>query len=464
MAVGGSVEFARATSRTRAEELIAAGGAYDMIVCDLRIPAQDDGLDRAPQHGLSVQATAGRLLPGTPVILLTGVAEANIDEIVAATSAGGLADVLGDGGRAVPLVQMFRKDRILECAQAVLDFASRLARLDEVQLEGEAALLAGLDPSERRAICLAARQWRGSRATVRRQGGGLSGGRTLHVVVSDEQYDRASIFLKIDLSGRCREEQARYSECILGKLSHESFPPLTHALYSFLGSRGCLVYKFADNWTGSLFSSLAGGVDERLLVTQVRELMAHWESMKVARRSTLGQVRETGIGMGDLETAIRAGSDRAEELLAMVGTSEQEIAGLVSYPQHGDLHGENVLVSSSGRPTLIDCGDVGSHLAGLDPVTLELSLALHPDSPLRAGDWPTEEQAGSWMDVDAFSANCPYAEFVRSCRAWSVDAAGDGLKAVAYQYVTRQLKYADTPKPVLLAILRALLDTQVQER
>jgi hypothetical protein len=122
------------------------------------------------------------------------------------------------------------------------------------------------------------------------------------------------------------------------------------------------------------------------------------------------------------------------------------------------VHGENVLLSAAGRPTLIDCGDVGLHLAGLDPVTLELSLLVHPRSPVGSIEWPSPDKAREWGDVDAYVEGCPHAEMVRACRAWGMDVAGpDGLRAAAYQHITRQLKYDDTPKAALLAMLRGLL-------
>lgn len=456
-AVGTVVAFERASSRSSAEDLLDGSRHYDVVVCDLRIPAQDDGIDRAPQHGLAVQAAAARSLPGTPTIFLTGVAEDNIDELGAATSAGAVTDVLGDG-RPVPLVQLFRKDRVLACAQNIIDLAERVAKLDEIVIEGTPELVAQFDECERRAVCLAARQWNGTRATVRALGGGLSGGRTLHVIVSDGQHERASVFLKIDVARRCASERQRYNDFVAGKLSHDAFPYLAYFLDHLLGTKGCLVYKFADDWDGSLFSHLSRGTDEEESVLMVRALTARWEGMTERRRSTLGQLREAAIAKEDMEAVIRAHHSEPGSLTSRIADAEAQVVDLICYPQHGDLHGENVLCTPGGRPTLIDCGDIGSHLAGLDPVTLELSLVFHPESFLRAGEWPSLEAARSWLDIDAYVADCPHSDFVRGCRSWALDVAGEsGLRAVAFLYLARQLKYADTPKPTLLALMRGVL-------
>lgn len=137
---------------------------------------------------------------------------------------------------------------------------------------------------------------------------------------------------------------------------------------------------------------------------------------------------------------------------------ERRSVELVKFPQHGDLHGENILLSSMGQPTLIDCGDIGFHPAGLDPIALELGLVVHPASPIAQTAWPSRDAARQWEDLDAYVEGCPHADLVRACRAWGVSVAGaEGLRAVAYQYVTRRLKYDDTPKPILIAMLRGLL-------
>ncbi len=356
------------------------------------------------------------------------------------------------------MVRLYRKDRLLACAQEVLDLAERLRALDEITVDGASELLSSLQAVERRAVCLAARQWSGTKVSLRALGGGLSGGLTLHAVVSDEQHERASVFLKIDAARRCDAERARYNDFVVGTLGHDAFPHLAHVLVHCLGNLGCLVYKFADDWDGSLFEHLPRGIDQGKAVVDVRGLMGRWETMKEVRRTTLRQLRESEISTDQLRVVIRDHDVNADELLAAIDEREREPVHLTTFPQHGDLHGENVLFSSASRPTLIDCGDLGLHPAGLDPVTLELSLVLHPRSPMAASAWPSPDHARQWFDVESFVDGCAYPGFVRACREWGMEVAGpQGLRAAAYQHITRQLKYNDTPKVILLAMLRGLL-------
>lgn len=61
-----------------------------------------------------------------------------------------------------------------------------------------------------------------------------------------------------------------------------------------------------------------------------------------------------------------------------------------------------------------------------------------------------------WVNVDAFCSGSVYEPFIRSCRAWAEYAAATPQEviAVAYSYALRQLKYEDTDK----AIVRAIVD------
>jgi hypothetical protein len=108
----------------------------------------------------------------------------------------------------------------------------------------------------------------------------------------------------------------------------------------------------------------------------------------------------------------------------------------------------------NGSAVLIDYGDVAEGPASLDPVTLELSVLFCPQTIPLMG-WPAHEQAQRWGNTDVFLDGCPAAEFIRACRAWAfeVSAGQREVAAVAYSYLMRQLKYPDTDKELVLALL-----------
>lgn len=128
--------------------------------------------------------------------------------------------------------------------------------------------------------------------------------------------------------------------------------------------------------------------------------------------------------------------------------------------QHCDLHCGNVLSDNGGRPMVIVYPDTGGAFASLDPIALKLRTIFHKDGPDRAG-WPTEAHAGHWTDVGAYSRGAAYEPFIRSRRAWAGSVAGSPQEvlAVAYSYTLRQLKYEDTSK----ALVRAIVNTCIAD-
>lgn len=453
----GSLEFHRAASKRGAEELLDRLEHVDLVICDLRILAHDAGLDRSPEHGLAVHAVASRRFPGAPTIFLTGVAEANIDDLSEATSGGGLSTVLGDG-KPLRMVQLFRKDRTRACVQEILNFASRLRSLDAMPVECEAELAERLDPMEYRAVRLAARQWNGSRAVVKALGGGLSGSQTLQAQVFDGEVLRASVFLKIDGLATCRDEAERFRSLVVGTISHHAFPALAHNLEHCMGRLGCLVYKFADDWRTTLFGALRDATEISTVSAQIRTLLSSWDQVIEIRTTSVAQLRERVIPTSSFEAALRDHAPDVQDLLALVGQFENERIDVTFVAQHGDLHGENILCSAAGGLTLIDAGDVGMHPPGLDPASLEISLICHPNSPIAGGSWPSPDEAAGWANVDDFVVSCPYPDLVRELRLWAMEVAGPlGLKRAAYISMARQLKYPETPKEAVVNMLRAVL-------
>ena len=122
---------------------------------------------------------------------------------------------------------------------------------------------------------------------------------------------------------------------------------------------------------------------------------------------------------------------------------------------HGDLNGCNILASVDSEIVLIDYSDVGEGPASLDPVTLELSLLFYPDAEGVAGAWPTTDQARAWGDLDNYLVGCPFPEFICECRRWALRVAAGkrDIAASAYSYLLRQLKYDDTDKELVAALL-----------
>lgn len=451
-----SLAFVRCVSKRAAQEALDRGQHFDLVVCDLAIPARDGGLDTSSAHGLAVGQEAARVLPGTPRYFLTGVAEENIDDLEDAVSRGVVSSAL-DQDAPIRMVRSFRKSRTAACAQEILDVAASLRTLNEGVAVESAVTLSQL---ERRAIAIAARQWNGETVLVRELGGGLSSGTTLHADVTDGRgHHRASIFLKIDDFSSTHEEYARYREFVQGRLD-QAFPEFVSTIQHFLGRTACLVFKFADPWQDSLFSSLQKGTLAETTIEDLRSLMEPWTHISEPRTLVGRDLREASVRTDVFEAAMYAelGSE-ADSVLQLCRDFESRQVRCELQPQHGDLHGENVLVAPDRRPTLIDCADIGMAPSSHDPVTLELSLIFHPASPALGTGWPTALQMHNRLDMDAFVEDCPVGAFVRQCRAWADESSTEAQASLsAYLYLTRQLKYTDTPKALAIAGIRGIVD------
>jgi hypothetical protein len=142
--------------------------------------------------------------------------------------------------------------------------------------------------------------------------------------------------------------------------------------------------------------------------------------------------------------------DEAREALlddAPWGTEQLETCQLDAMwaRQHGDLHGDNVLVNEDLHPMLIDFGRAGRATASLDPVTLEISAVLQPQSGVDFGGWMSPGRAETWMDEEAYLEDCPIRPFVEACRRWAgnVSRGNREVAATVYAYGLRQMQYSD---------------------
>ncbi|MGH2798961.1 MAG: hypothetical protein ACRDM0_15105 [Thermoleophilaceae bacterium] len=210
------------------------------------------------------------------------------------------------------------------------------------------------------------------------------------------------------------------------------------------GRRGALIYQLADEYTRSLFGLIADRDDAAVTATErLRERLGEWVTGAPVVARSLVELRRPLISDVQLRTAEITAPDERDVEVAVRETMA-----------HGDLHGLNVLVNQLNEPALIDYGEVRRANAALDPVTLELSIVYHPTMAGRLDGWPTEAQAASWHDLDAYCDGCPVDAFVRACRAWAQDvSAGEQeVLATAYAYSIRQVKYGGHAIPLALAV------------
>lgn len=401
---------------------------YDLIICDLALPADDRNLDPEVQEGLRLFALIRERAPGTPVVILSGNLSQQILQGFLKTSRS--ADIYGRRTEE-PLVQAFDKEELPAFIEFVRTHIARTKALDTLELEGGV----DLSVSDARALRIYGRRLGAERANVEALSGGLSGSRTLRVSYREpDGKSVGSVVIKLGALGRVINEADRY-HTVEAKMPVGLGAHVLDVVQAGAGTRGALIYQLADEYTESLFGLLEKRSPVAAAATsRLADRMKAWVQDSPEAVQTLAQVRRHLITDEDV---LEAGAELRDDRDVEVSVRQTRA--------HGDLHGLNVLVNEQGEPTLIDYGEVMPANAALDPVTLELSVLYHPAMAGRLGGWPTLEQARLWKDLESYCAGCPVEDFVRACRGWAVEvSAGQAeILASAYAYSMRQVKYRD---------------------
>ena len=441
-----SIEVVLAGSRTSGIEALR-NEEFDFIVCDLRLPPYDGGIDAEEAHGLSIHSEAKEICPGTPCLFFTGFGtSASVRE---ALSGGGTQDVLGNGEN-YGMTRLLTKDNFLACVERIKEFNTELAILNDIKIDYSGGKY-DLDQIEQRALLLLTRSLEG--AGIEAVGlGGYSGSQALRATVKDGQHRTiGSYFAKIGVRAKMIRERDNYHRHIEPLLGIGDYPALVREREAGIGKRQALFYQLAAGYTRSLFRVLE--TDESLaidVVNNLREIFVPWKALREKNTIRVRDLRRERID----DDAFRSYAD----ILASAGKYEENEREITMSCQHGDLHGHNVLCDDAGRAVIIDFGNVGPAPSCLDPLLLELSILFHGDSPFRNDSWPTSLQAEAWFNLEEYLIGCPVPEFIRKCREWAYEACGqDDLAPVVYAESVRQLKYQDTNHHRALGIARAAM-------
>jgi CheY-like chemotaxis protein len=426
-----------------------ASGVFDYIICDLKIPPSDAGLDAEVEHGRAVIEIVASQYSGTPRMILSAFGEVEYQFDVAEGS--DKLDAIGDGQLANIIVYR-DKHRLDKAVEIVVGFATRLRSTVDIEVsqkDGDAAL----SYYERRLVQMLARRVEGRLVKTSRIGGGLSETTTLDVRIFDSQGTlRAKLFVKTGSLDILQREKARYERHVAPLLQIGLFAHLIHRVEAGAGSRGALAYGLGEGRTSLTDVMLMDSSGAAMVVAKLAESQQGW--------MVGGQTTETSVSdiCQVLGTVMR--DSVAEHINDLdYQAFETRTALITRAVQHGDLHAENVLVDVANAPLLVDYGETGDLIAGFDPIALELSLLFHPKVKLIRGEWPTPAQAEAWLDLDAYVAGCPQEEVVRQCRKWALSVADSkrALLACVYAHAIRQLGYKDTDKKLARALIKGAI-------
>lgn len=440
-----AAEVRVARSRDGALEIIEGAEDYDLIVCDLRIPTRDGGLDVAEDHGFRVHDAARERHPGTPCIFFSGYA--NLENVGQRLAGGSTVDIFGTG-ELWPLVDVRSKDSQPEFIDRSADLAAGLRELDSLEIE-----IAGghsLSAYEARPMRVYATRLNGSRVVMSPLGG-LSGAKVFRVEVFDSSQSSVGLVVaKVALASTVLDEIDRFRQHVAPTIGIGGFAPLADEVLAGAGRFGAAFYSLAAGWDRDLFELVTNDpASAAVAVNRLREILTVWRRSESRSVVTIEELRSARVSNDQLAPfASDLDGIRWRDVEAFSVEMNMSV-------QHGDLHGRNLLVDSEGRPLIIDYGDVGLGPSVLDPVTLELSLLLHDEHP-DLGDWPTSKHASSWFDLERYTADSPILDLVRVCREWATASSSRiELAAMVYAHAMRQLKYPDTDKEMAITIAGA---------
>ena len=432
-----------ARSRDEAFDMLK-DGFLDLVILDLNIPTVSDALDTHPEHGHAVFGRIRTVAPGTPIFVLTGSpAEDFLSSLVMRNQQQ--VDIWSEGEK-IGTIMFHTKYNIDTCPDKLRLVACAVNHLSDVELERDGL---NLSLAEDRLIRIFAKKFQGVRCVASRMGGGLSGARVYRLRVTDSDgvqiHDAVA---KLSTHDDVRREGDCYDKHVV-RLAPAATPRKLAILEFGAHKLAGIFFGLADGFRESAFD-IAGKATQRskAVIHSVKTATTQWVEGVPEKRKSIRQLRQRILSDESLDE-IR----RAFDLNWIENFENREIQTHWGC-SHGDLHGSNVLVSHKGV-ALIDYGDVSEGPASLDPVTLELSLLFHPDTPNRTGAWPSSEGAKEWGNLDVYLDDCPFPDFIRECRAWAICVAAGNreVAASAYSYLVRQLKYDDTDKKLALALL-----------
>lgn len=445
-AAAGEARLLHASCRNEAVELLEdRREEFDLIVCDLKIPPQPNSLDVQDVYGSEVALLAASRHPETPRLILTG----HGDEIDTRrlTEGYGLFQP-GSDATSLPLVKLIHKHESQDIEAYLAKAAQIYSRLDSVEVSGGESIL--LTAFEQRAVAQFITEQGGVGGVISRLGG-LSDSKAFKLEVLDpSSVARVTVFAKIGPRADIEDELAAGSRGVLGVIDPAIVPNHIASRGAGSGRSAASFFSLADRFVDTLFAASGDHSRSLRVVERLKESLEPWQSLGDERSLEVGRFRRGLLGDGVLLPYV----DELDGASWREFESEWFTADWCR--QHGDLHGGNVLVSQSGEPMLVDFADSSWLPSVMDPVSLELSLTFHPDSPV-GGELSDHALKFGFLEPGYLTTG-PLSDLRLSLREWATAVADEGtIRSVVYAHALRQLKYPQTRKDAAIAIARSVV-------
>lgn len=421
--------------------LAAKGGTFDLIVVDRRLPGSDreEPLDAVGDELLEDVCV---LSPDSLVVVLTG--RADVPQVQKAMADRGELSL--EPGPPLDRVRHFEKTNYRGFEEYLSSVVDRLSQLHDFSIEYVVDGGVGtLPPEERRLLAKVGAAVQSSAITVRLLDGGLTGDSVYRAEAIDANGATVGRFIvktrlrNILAPGPTGNYQMLHDSALVAM-------PFKRVFGLSSGREAQLIQDVGVS--ESLFSLLRHDEEMALSVLGVATDSIDSRMQRIRRVVTITELIAPLLEWDEFESAAhRLGIAALSGLMRVTSTSG---------PQHGDLHGANVLVASQ-RPVLIDFDRECVATETLDPVTLFLSSLFHPASPVSGTEWmrssPTE------LLSDSFLVGCPYPGWFAALQDWARTSAigQDEVWAIALAYCLRQIRFPESAeRPEVVAWAEAL--------
>jgi CheY-like chemotaxis protein len=443
-----AAEVALARNRDEALDLIRDRD-FDYVICDLRLPPRDGTAETNSVYGLEVHHALRDISAGTPSVFFTGVNDhVSVRDAIQDAERH---DVFGTNSE-YPLVALLFKDEMRRCLQGVKDIADHIDQLEAIEVL--AVNGSALSRMHERILRIYARRNSGKRISIERKSG-LSGVDTLVATVENVSgQPTARVFCKLGPRAKIVAERDVFSQNVPQLLDSRTFAPLIDSVVAGAGREAGIFFSIAAGYKEDFFSIVDDSSKLLTCIATVRGLLSPWANLQEVAERPAREWLPTSVDLDSIEALL--GKDAAV-CDPNFWTTPRSVK---LAKQHGDLHGQNILTGGRSAGYLIDFAAAGLLPACLDPITLELSLLFHMDSPIKGGGWPTKEQAANWGDLDSYLVGCPCVEAVSALREWAQEQASSHqeVEFVALLHVLRQAKYVDTDKDLVATIAKGLIE------
>jgi hypothetical protein len=451
----GNSEVVIAKSRDSSLQLIKDCW-FDLIILDRKLPSSDGAFDEDVAHGEAVYSFIKENAPGTLIRFWTAYLH---DEYISEKVNLDVrqADVWGNGENiaTVGIIPKARFDQITELLNRIRNEERFLNSIEITFRPGVKP--PSLSATQKRVLKIFCRQQLGNAIEISVLTGGLSEAKVLRAFVYRGTQRITSAVVKLSVLHQVEEE--RRKQIHVNNLPPGATTVLLSQVTAGAGNTAATFYRLADEYDHSIFHLLSTNPEyTENVVKKLQSLTSTWANGGRLIPKTIRDLRREYVSDSIFDLVNQSSPE-----LKLAEFEETSVLIQICV-QHGDLHGDNVLLNAQDQPILIDYGDVGDHHAAIDPITLELSFIFHPNSHFQQLKWPTCEQVSHWCDLTSYLPDSPISRFISTCRNWAYDVApgNRSFYAMAYCHLIRQFKYNNTDKAIARTMLAALISAYSQ--